>query len=1321
MTTYTFPYDPTGLALSNIIESELHSVQPPDDIQDASFIVPRAAPFFKDGLEVRTTNPTTGPILVEGVDFVLGHKFIEAIEALGKPIYGSIILLNRQYTGNVYVTYNTLGGAYTLDDYRIVETITRRYHDVFFVSWTEIDGLPVAFPPATHPVDGEDLTGLAEVVQAIEDIALAITNKPPATSVPPHNHTPAQVGLGSVQNFPPATALEVENATPGRYITPDTLPVAYPQLVEGISIVPEGLTGNGLPADPLALDGDWLDIHYTPSGLIPVSRAGDVSDSYLPIDAGYYSIKYPRGVEQPLGTAFIEGDGRLTLLSPTTNGTETRLVYSYIKNFVSGSRTVTPTNIVYEPPGLPAGTYIRACFPTSKTAFIVEIWDSATETFSQHAVIEVNGSFNAEDHRVILLGEQLITLVAAHRGVAPNTLNRQTIKLGSPVVATFSQTEGIVFIGIHLTTDILPLRLNLTTGILTNGFTCNAVRSPTYTKTGNAIQFYTVDSSGTDDKAAIYISQNYDDWIFTQSTVTGNWALSIGQDGNKVSLRAAKAYTIRHATAGVTARSVSYSFNVGYDLTALTVLATLDSQFQSSPAQAYTASPGLPPVYPIYEDWAINGGLSYASNCTILDNGCEVRYRGEPFISAPGTITLRQPTTPQSVTSYVATNKAVLNMTTMGTSLDLNVYLPLPTAVEFGDVASFINRDHMYGWGDRSTTFERTAAPQTGWIARVDPRDTEPTIVNGYSERPGAKLNNDRVLVPAGETFERVSYAGEAFDHPMFVGDTVFYGGHNINHDPQVKHRQYDTDGQTLTKSGALTLTTAGHQSFDDAFLEHAVVLSGVSAPTYFWGLYYVPEVQHALGFVHVINSTGSARAQWMVFSLDQSPTELTGFVESAVLGSPIIVAGDVPVVGITSKRLRPVNTSLAILKRDVPGAPSFDLIARLAIQSTLVGSSPTGSLYRFNFTVGSPWEILTGTYDGPNSQCFTATAHPDLGLGVIGGDTGFGAVYSFRPWDRVRSVGGLPVDDDMFPLVSPKPATTFRVTITREFPVYMLGRQFVIEPMSIDLYEVDPAPANSTFFVYIYLEAGFAKLMITRTSFPDTRLRIYVGQLITDANGVISDPFRTVSRFDSYRPSLTGQGSSFPISLGKASNGATLDPSWIEAAGGGGGGPVDPGNPVPPPVQSFSFAQSQSLNGATPTTLNVLLKTVTVTSSEAIVIGGQVGVAPSVEGIMDGVVGKLLLRGTKADGTGDIVHAYGEEHDLDLFVNSGTSDGDNLTTTKTISFNLETVSRPATPDGNGTYSLFLVLTTGVGEANFSDRSGAIRVSALGQYSLFDF
>lgn len=224
----TYPFNPTGTLAQ--APAENHTVVAAAG-SNMSYIVPRAAPFFRSSIKIRNItgvpagSQATAPLLVEGVDYIVTHRFEEACLGTGKQIYGSISFLNRNFAGQVRIDpYQTLGGNWVYDDYSYVEALTNSLYSIRTVQWTQIVQYPAAFPPIVHDHEMDDLQGMSEVVAAIENLITAV-NASGASIVSVSallnqhlsdagTHTKAQVGLSNVDNFALATQANVQVANP---------------------------------------------------------------------------------------------------------------------------------------------------------------------------------------------------------------------------------------------------------------------------------------------------------------------------------------------------------------------------------------------------------------------------------------------------------------------------------------------------------------------------------------------------------------------------------------------------------------------------------------------------------------------------------------------------------------------------------------------------------------------------------------------------------------------------------------------------------------------------------------------------------------------------------------------------------------------------------------------------------------------------------------------------------------------------------------------------------------------------------------------------
>lgn len=223
---YAYPFDPTGQASDNLILNERHVINPPD-YNDFYFVVPLAGPFFKNNLVI--THWPSGQELVDGVDYVLGYQFLSASRATAKPIYGAISLYDRELTGTLEITYQTLGGSWTINEEAAAEMLANAMTNPRITTWEQVVEQPASFPVIDHEWNLDDLVGMSEVNEALDAIRLAIETAGSGENIigdhltnynNPHQVTKAQVGLGLVSDFPIASLNEARDGTRNdRYMT----------------------------------------------------------------------------------------------------------------------------------------------------------------------------------------------------------------------------------------------------------------------------------------------------------------------------------------------------------------------------------------------------------------------------------------------------------------------------------------------------------------------------------------------------------------------------------------------------------------------------------------------------------------------------------------------------------------------------------------------------------------------------------------------------------------------------------------------------------------------------------------------------------------------------------------------------------------------------------------------------------------------------------------------------------------------------------------------------------------------------------------------
>lgn len=219
-----YPFDPDGDAVTNLV----HEQQPLESngVFDNFYLIPRAAPFYAGSVKL-VLYPGAIP-LIEGKHYNFGHHFKDASHTIGQAIYGSITFYDRDMKGIVDMTYQSLGGAWTLDEATILEILENEVRNPRITSWETIVELPFQFPVVNHKFDIEDFVGMSDVTdelagikQALEDKGGGAIDEHIKNKANPHEVTKTQVGLGLVDNFPTASVAEAQAATLNtRFMTP---------------------------------------------------------------------------------------------------------------------------------------------------------------------------------------------------------------------------------------------------------------------------------------------------------------------------------------------------------------------------------------------------------------------------------------------------------------------------------------------------------------------------------------------------------------------------------------------------------------------------------------------------------------------------------------------------------------------------------------------------------------------------------------------------------------------------------------------------------------------------------------------------------------------------------------------------------------------------------------------------------------------------------------------------------------------------------------------------------------------------------------------
>lgn len=163
------PLDLTGSAAGNLIIDEVHTFTVS---QDRRF-VPSAGPFYPDSLVVRDN--VSGRIMVPNLDYKVILPQRDAQMASGLDVSGAI-WVNDTTAGSVRIRYQAVGGIYSNLYDTIIELLNNIPSNTLFgqVSWNQVFGQPVQYPPTSHMHDVRSLFNMGDVVNVLEKIRLAI-------------------------------------------------------------------------------------------------------------------------------------------------------------------------------------------------------------------------------------------------------------------------------------------------------------------------------------------------------------------------------------------------------------------------------------------------------------------------------------------------------------------------------------------------------------------------------------------------------------------------------------------------------------------------------------------------------------------------------------------------------------------------------------------------------------------------------------------------------------------------------------------------------------------------------------------------------------------------------------------------------------------------------------------------------------------------------------------------------------------------------------------------------------------------------------------
>lgn len=225
MPTITYPLDMTGLAASNLVVDELHTVNE-SQFRDYFFIVPLYAPFYTDNFSLSLISNSVETPLTPGVEFDFALPYVAGVRATGKLMYGAITLNNLTLDGILKMSYQTIGGDIMANRLLVLQTLAEKVYNPRITIWDIVTDRPDVFPPVPHYQDFDQFYSQEDLINAINQIPVwlaANRNEVPIVQHlgdfdNPHQTTLTQLG------YQIASLLDLTNGTyPDRLVNSQVL------------------------------------------------------------------------------------------------------------------------------------------------------------------------------------------------------------------------------------------------------------------------------------------------------------------------------------------------------------------------------------------------------------------------------------------------------------------------------------------------------------------------------------------------------------------------------------------------------------------------------------------------------------------------------------------------------------------------------------------------------------------------------------------------------------------------------------------------------------------------------------------------------------------------------------------------------------------------------------------------------------------------------------------------------------------------------------------------------------------------------------------
>lgn len=880
----------------------------------------------------------------------------------------------------------------------------------------------------------------------------------------------------------------------------------------------------------IAPDANTGDVNYpfyrkaevdTILGMLPVSRIGTMD--YLPINvsgsfigaSNYSYVKYV----QPI---IVEDDGTAVYLRSGTNGSTYGYYYTYVRNIrsVSGLQQsdVVTTNTEYRPAFFTANQLISQFYASN--AYEVLFYQTTGGTSGDTYVLAMtNSTLNQVSHQS---AQFALSTFTNFDPINASVVGSNIFIWGKDTTVTNNAYALVLY-----TVPVASIRAgNINSMTRVTGYNGKTVRNTTYTNSSN-IRIWDMYSSYSSSDPALYTINNNVNYVENWQNLE-KYNIYCVPNSNNTIVRVAMWFSTRALTNTSVTNMLGSGFSFTYNISTKTI--TYDQTVGNTISiSADAGGTNFTRVDPYQIDTVnITGyGLSLGNTGSVCqtEDGFLVSNKSRWSSSPQYGLSIARVTPTNTYDSW-----NLVNRTASRQSANINPVFGSAIGENLLGVR-FLTKTKLVlacaGTESGSTTSYNSYSTTTlGSTRTYTYNSLQHGTLTGYAPQTrsilgdGANTDQYTAMISLIETNGDVSsYASsfvEGYDKPV--------------------QGKYNTS--TGVFDGTYTMTDTVMQNIKNAIISSAG-LTGLTKSLI--TIFYVPDSSFG-NSIAVVKSQSNSNVGSIVtaeVSLTLSSNAITG---GSVI-STNVSTGYNNVTGVDSGRTARRFNGLTIAKFS-----GFNYIG-------------VSSIHCFNVPANTTWycfigKIKSGTIQSGRTLQQSYVQSGAYEPGVLPG-VGFG-IYDHN-WSDIatKSVFGLygtteaQMDGliantgsviDRIVVASQEVPQGFNVYITQEVPVFLGGIFDKIAPVSYNLTSIQANPANTTFYLYVQMDRATrtASYVISTSLITESLTTCYIGSIVTGATSIDTITTEKVTRFQTFRPSVTKRGSAIPASTGVPSGTGT-------------------------------------------------------------------------------------------------------------------------------------------------------------------------------------